>query len=590
MKSMKHRLFKRILSGICLTALLCSLIAGCNLSDLIPESEEEKLYKQLFDPNNKIELNIRMSKEQLLKMQGDYDKYKDSSPIYRMADLDVTITLPEAEPVTYTIEQVGVRMKGTSYSSAAFYSETQGIYNLVHLKLNFQQTFDKVEYYGNDALVWANQADRDARKARTFATLEKLDMKWNRNDDCTYIRESYCVDTFREHGIVAPRTTLASVDWADYHTGVYTLYEPIDEVFINRNLPKAAQGGNLYKCAYQTRFNGKDSIGVENEIAGEFYQFDLKTNKKTPDHTLLNNLISVLNDGIPTKEELETVLDMDNFLTFCAVSYFVGNTDDMRNDTNNVYIYFRADNNKAIIIPHDYDRGLGVGKDVTQENPFGTTMLWLVEDQENPLFLYTVCQGGLYVREFAAKLNEIKTSRMLTNEVFNQRYETAKNLYAKHTTPSKIFNNASKKSFTFNIGKTNSLGNADISFALYVPAKLATWEYYNARVEEYVDYPYQIPTGFFLVNELNNWQQNDANEFGILKEGFSSYYLNVRSDMAFKVYRESIGSSYGYSWVDETSKALCKQDGSGNIVLSRGNYVIHVENATGRISIEKRGE
>jgi len=576
---------------ICLLALFVALVSGCantaSPENRKPLSEDEVLYQQLFDPANKIELNIRMEKAQLAKMQADYDKYKDSSPIYRMADLDITITLPGKEPVTYTVEQVGVRMKGTSYSSTAFYSQDKGIYNLVHLKLSFQETFDKAEYYGKDMMQWDDPEARTARKNRTFATLEKLDMKWNRNDDSTYVRESYCVDMFREHGLLAPRTTLASVDWAGYHTGVYTLYEPIDKVFLDRNLPEKERGGNLYKCAYQTRFNGKDSIGVENELAGLFYQFDLKTNKKQPDHTLLNKLISVLNDGVPTREQLAEVVDMEYFMTYCAISYFLGNGDDMRNDTNNVYVYFRPTDGKMIIIPHDFDRGLGVGKDMTSEDPFGTTMLWLVEDQENPLFLYTVCRGGYYVKDFAAALNEIKNSKHLTSEVFDVRSKTAQALYKNDTTPSKEFNNAKKKLFTFNLTKTNTLGKPDISFADYVKAKKATWESYSQKVDDYTDYPFQLPTGYFLLSQVSDWKQNDAWELGIDKNGTPCFWLDVRADFAFSIYREASKTEYGYLFINSDSKKLCKKDKSGNIVLSRGSYTVSMQNGTVVITLRE---
>lgn len=577
---------RKYLFLLCLSVILATLLCGCKESTP-PVSEDEVLYQQLFDPANKIELNVRMSDEELAKMQGDFDKYKDSSPIYRMADLDVTITVPGGEPVKYTIEQVGVRPKGTSYSVFAFYSEEKGgLYRLLNLKISFQETFDKAEYYGQDVMQWDDPEAREARKNRTFATLEKLDLKWNATDDSTFVRESYCVEMFRHHGLLAPRTSLASVDWAGYHTGVYTMYEPIDKVFLNRNLPKEQQGGNLYKCAYQTRFDGKDSIGVENELAGLFYQFDLKTNKKTADHTQLNKLISVLNDDVPTKEELAEVVDMDYFLTFCAISYFLGNGDDMRNDTNNVYIYFRPTDGKMIIIPHDYNWGLGVGKDMTAEDPFGTTMLWLVEDQENPLFLYTVCRGGYYVREFADALNQVKTSEHLTTAAFDQRAKTAMALYKRLTKPSKEFINTKGKNLTFDLEKTAPVGQKNLSFADYVKAKLATWERYNSQVDDYTDYPFQLPTGYFLLCQPNSWKQSDAWEFGIDETGTPCFYVDVRGDFAFRVYRETADLTYGYLFIDPDSKALCKKDSDGNIVLSRGSYCIRFEK--GKVIITQR--
>ena len=171
------RIGKQLIAAVCLAALLLGC-AGCDSTGAkktAPPIEEERLYEALFDINNKISLDLRMEESEIAKMQADFDEYSDRegrSPIYRMADLAVTITTPEGAESVYTIEQVGVRMKGTVYSRTGFYSAEKGIYNLVHLKLSFQETFDDPDFYGEEALTWDGEA-RQARKDRTFATLEK---------------------------------------------------------------------------------------------------------------------------------------------------------------------------------------------------------------------------------------------------------------------------------------------------------------------------------------------------------------------------------------------------------------------------------
>ena len=62
--------------------------------DYLPVSEME-LYNQLFNPNNKVQLDLDMPASELKKLQDDYDTYRNKnskSPIYRMATLKVTIT------------------------------------------------------------------------------------------------------------------------------------------------------------------------------------------------------------------------------------------------------------------------------------------------------------------------------------------------------------------------------------------------------------------------------------------------------------------------------------------------------------------
>ena len=115
------------------------------------------------------------------------------SPIYRMGDLHVTVITPENIQYDYTVPEVGVRMKGNT-SRTDFYNSNDGIYNIIHLKLDFQETFDDEDYYGADAKVWDKDA-RDARKDRTFATLEKMDLRWNRCDDSTFLKEYFAFAT-----------------------------------------------------------------------------------------------------------------------------------------------------------------------------------------------------------------------------------------------------------------------------------------------------------------------------------------------------------------------------------------------------------
>jgi hypothetical protein len=137
-----------------------------------------------------------------------------------MADLYITITKPNGEEMHFTYEQVGVRMKGNT-SRTNFWDSSSGMYNLVHFKISFQETFEDEAYYGSDALVWNDSDARKERKNRTFATLEKIDMRWNKNDDYTYIREHYAYEIYREFGVLAPHTSLASVDIASDHAGVW---------------------------------------------------------------------------------------------------------------------------------------------------------------------------------------------------------------------------------------------------------------------------------------------------------------------------------------------------------------------------------
>lgn len=553
-------------------------------TDTLPYTQDE-IYEQLFDINNKVEIDIDISKTELAKIQQDYDNYASwgsKSPIYRKADLNITITTSK-DSYTYHIDDIGIRMKGNT-SRTSFYDNSEGIYNLVHFKIDFQETFSDKDYYGKDADEWKDDdAGKKARKDRTFATLEKLEFKWNRNDDGTYIREYYAYEMYRANGVLAPHTNLTSFDMGGIHAGVFMMYEPVDKIFIEKYVDEKDQGGDLYKCGWTWTGAGffKDcSIGVENEDNGEFYNYDLKTNKKTSDHSTLKNLISVLNGNKLTKEKIAEVVDIDNFLRYEAVSYFIGNPDDLRNNYNNHYIYFNKSTGKVVIIPYDLDRCLGVtngwdptGNGMTTVNPYSQSAAGAGQNQRNPLYVKTVDEGGFYVAEFAKVLAEISNSEWLTSAHFNKYYEVARNNYKDDTRPSKTFYNAQGHSFSFN--NSNGAGG-NWSFSEYVQAKLASYKKYAGKTDDYTStvQPYYIRgtfTGWDVSNDYKMTYNKENNTY--------TYNLRFNSTEEFKVNNGVDGNAGDwYGFLDVTSIAshidMSYSEGHGNIILPAGSYLV----------------
>lgn len=441
------------------TATLCNID-----TDTLPYNEES-IYQQLFDLNNKIKVELEVSEETLKQLQKDYEAYEkknSKSPIYREADLKITITT-EKESIIYAIDNVGIRMKGNT-SRTDFYDTKEGQYNLIHFKVDFGE--------------------------RTFATLEKLELRWNKNDDSTYIREYYAYEMYRDFGVLAPHLNLAVMEVAGEHQGVFTLCEPVDDAFIDKYVAKVDRGGDLYKCNWAgigANLTTGCSIGIENEETGEFYNYDLKTNKTESKHTKMKNLLAVLNRKGVTKEDIAKVVDMEQFLAFEAVTYFTGNPDDIRNDYNNYYIYFLKSSGKAIFIPYDVDRVFGLTRDwnplgnaMTEVSPFSQKAESMNIPQENPLYIYTVNKGGYYVEEFTEVLERVAGSKWLTVEHFNETYKTAFARYAEDTKPAKTYDNARNHNFCMEIEKSDGLdgtrGNA--SFAEYLEAKLKSYHKY----------------------------------------------------------------------------------------------------------------
>ncbi len=545
--------------------------------DRLPCAEDE-LYGQLFDPSNKIEIDLEMSDAELAKMQADYEK-NHKSPVYRIADLTVSIT-SGGKTTVYRIHDVGVRMKGNT-SRTDFYNSNDGIYKAIHLKLDFQETFDDETYYGSEARQWASEVARDERKDRTFATLEKLELRWNKCYDSTYLKEGYAYDLYREFGVLAPLTNLCSFDWSGIHMGVYSINEPVDKVFLEKRLPAKDLGGDLYKLGWTyagASFTNTDSIGIEDEWNNEFYIYDLKTNKKTSTHESLKNLINRLNSGTVTEELFASLVDVDYFLNYAAVSYFLGNPDDLRHNYNNCYLYFLKSSGKAIIIPYDYDRCLGVtyeynpsGNGLTTEDPFSQYRFGQYNDkQDNPLFIYSIDKGGYYVEEFAQVLKTVAADNLLKPATFKAKFDKAKSLYGNDVRPSKELGNVSWRNLSFSLDASDA-GN--LSFQDYITKKIATCNSYLAKLDEYLDYEPPVRKSHYIRGDFNGWSTHD--EWAMTAEdGLFTITLSFDHAFSFKVYNDLTGAWYGTEYLPEGWELDYETDGHSNFDMPAGTYYV----------------
>lgn len=556
--------------------------------ELLPYSHTQ-LYEQLFDPNNKIEVELDMPEEELQKLQSDYEHYRDrgsKSPIYRKATVKITVTTADGSTV-YRIPEVGVRMKGNT-SRTSFYSpEEGGIYKYIHLRLDFQETFDDEAYYGSECNTWQTEEQRQERKDRTFATLEKLELRWNKNYDATYLREAYAYDIYRSEGVLAPHCNLGVLTWNSARMGIYTIAEPVDEVFLSKYLPAEDLDGDLYKCGWTNvgaSFTSKNSIGIENEDNSEFYVYDLKTNKKSSQHETLKALLTGLNSGAVTKESYAGLVDVDYFLRYAAVSYFLGNPDDLRNNYNNCYVYFLKSTGKAIIIPYDYDRCLGVtvdynpsGHAMTLEDPFSERCEGTQsgpQNQENPLFIYSVDKGGFYVKEYAQVLEEVAENELFKPESFEARFNTAAALYSNDVTPERTLHNADGRNFAFDLNKTDSAsGGSNMSFKDYITAKMNAFRGYMTKVDEYVGYVRPVPATFFIRGDFNDWSNRD--EYGMeAVDGMQVYTLTFNREFSFKVYDNVNQEWYGTDFFPEDIDLDFRTNDHANVILTPGTYEV----------------
>ena len=445
------------------------------------------LYNCLWNVANNIKVELTVPQAEMNKLQADYQKYKNidsKSPIYRKASLTIWVNGQR-----FSMDEVGIRLKGNMWLAPVY--DSSGNLNLSHYKLSFNETFDNTDYYGSEAKVWASKEERKARKNRRFATLKKMDLKWNNCYDDTYVREIYAAKMFRENGVLVQNIGLANVVVNGNNHGVMRIYEPVDEIFLEKNLPASALGGDLYKCGWTRSpcnyVRNQVSFGVDDKDTGAKFNYNLKTNEKSSNHSSLSNLLRVLASN-PDKNSYASVIDTDYLANFLAASYFAGDPDDMRNNYNNHYVYFRKDNGKAIFIPYDNDRTMGLtygynpdGTGMTKPSPYSDRACGAGHSQANPMINLGIVRSNGYIRnEYTAALKRIAGSGIMNENNFNVYYELARNNYQGVVNPSVYFANQ-KQQFKFSLdGKYSSSDRQNMSFAEFSQRIMKT---FNAEVK-----------------------------------------------------------------------------------------------------------
>ena len=456
-----------------------------------------ELYNEIFNTENRVTVDISVDKSEMDKLQADYQRFtaKDEnkkSEIYRVANVTFRVGSK-----SYTVEEVGIRLKGNQ-SIKPFYDE-KGNPNMCSFKLSFDETFDDEDDYGNDVKKWTDENAKKARKKRKFATMSEMDIKWNISYDNTNIREIYATKLFEAADVFVQKINLSQMNINGNNYGLVKIYEPVDKNFLEKRLPESAVGGDLYKCMWSECNNtGKrtgwwrgatyktdNSYGIQKNQEGIKYNFNLKTNKKTSKHESLRNFLSVINKANVTKEELEKVLDVDYYAAFMAAEYFAGDPDDMRNNYNNHYIYFRKDNGKAIFIVYDNDRTMGItyglNKNCAVRNPYSSYAATQGE-QENPLIQKTISHNSLaglaYIRDkYADELKKLSMTEILTSDAeFNKMYNTAKGNYESIIKPYTRFSNQEQE-FRFSLDGNKNGGEKDnMSFEQFRSTIMSTYE------------------------------------------------------------------------------------------------------------------
>lgn len=373
-------------------------------------------YIEFWNPSTTLSINVTMTQAAADFLNNYQCDHNDSKYHDYYVPCTFLLTMGGVE---YNFEEVGVRIKGNMSRRNILEDNNFSLSTLGHYKFSFKETFDDEEYTTIEPLkqfakTWEDSAAKKARKKRTLFDMEKIDIKWNRNDDQTKSKQSYALDVFRNSGVLAGHDTLANttigIAGKTPINTTYEIIECIDSVFIKRHFGEAYADGDLYKCTYTDKgpanMSGNivigNQIGVEDNVNYFHPSYDLKTNKKknTTHENFFNFVNVVKNKSLSAsewKKEIEKVLDVETFIKYESIAFLLGNFDDMRNNANNYYLYFTSgEKPKAFIIPYDFDRCLGTGAEgrknyMTDYSAESTKMQCSGDWQTNNLFWRICC-------------------------------------------------------------------------------------------------------------------------------------------------------------------------------------------------------
>jgi len=549
--------------------------------DSVFTSSYEQGLLDFFNIENEIKLTIFISNDELQKLNMDH--LLNNRESYRICDLEI-----ELNGILYHYEDVGIRQKGNT-SRGVILNDDNTI-NLKHYKFSLSETFD--DEFRGDKVIWDNEDALLYREERSFFGLEKFFIRSNNNKDATYIKEYYAFEMYRANGLLAPHSNPMNVsmniDGDIQNMGVYLGVEDIDKDFIKRNLGKPSRGGDLYKLGWGSsepaKFDKVDDsyFGTEAQATygnGSFYQYnysyDLKTNKKTSTHQsikdLITNILEYDNDNFDTF--MKDYMIYDKVIDYMAISYLLGDPDDLRGNFNNTYIYFTSDTNKAFFIPTDNDRVLGSTGGSNPTGHFGTLTMPFSNStgyygvNDRPLWTKSILEDGneKIKADYLKKVNEIAASKWMDIENFKSYFNHASNNYSDDLS---LGSRISADMPSFSLLENNNLSdNWNLSIDVYLSTKKNTILNYT---------PILNPSEFYLRGVVNNWD-GITEEYNLqIIDDTPTIRIYLSNTQSFKISNSDWSVSFDYDDLADNSLFESESEHKNILAKESGYYLIKI--------------
>lgn len=305
----------------------------------------------VFDDSDVPRIDITIVPANLDKLYADPTSNQEYKTLFRFT----------RNTVVEDLADVGIRFKGNLSRSKQ--------------KLSFRLSFNTFE------------------EGRDFHGLEKMNLNAETNDP-SLIRSKLSWELFRFMGVPCSRSNHILLYINDDFYGVYVNIEHIDEKFVRSRF--GTNDGNLYKCLWPAdlAFRGEDQDQYKFEESGR-RAYELQINDDIDDYEDLAILISTLEklEGGMLKQELEKVLNVQQYLKVMAVDVMTGNWDGYIGNQNNFWLYRDQVTGRFEYLPFDLDNTFGID--------------WLGEDWSNRS-LYSWHRGEKPLYEKILQIEEYK--------------------------------------------------------------------------------------------------------------------------------------------------------------------------------------
>ncbi|HIL68440.1 MAG TPA: hypothetical protein EYG38_01125 [Verrucomicrobia bacterium] len=301
-----------LLDRFCL--FFCFSVIGLTQSPLQADDNDSKLTQDLlFDQSKLLDIQIEIDAAEWASLCGQSRSFAEGLSEDRK-------NAPPAKPFTYFKGNIiinGVRFDSVGLRKKGFLGSLDSVRPSLKVKFN--------KYVPGGKLAGLNRLTLNNNKQDGMVVSQYLSYK-----------------VFEAAGVPSPRCSFAKVSVNGESLGVYSHVESVGTEFLERRYGNSS--GNLYE--------GTLVDFTEDWVNG----FETKTKSTSEERTDLSSLAAVLKEeSEDILQKLESVFDVDAFLTFWATESLIGFWDGYANNQNNFFVYNDGNQAKFHFIPWGTD-------------------------------------------------------------------------------------------------------------------------------------------------------------------------------------------------------------------------------------------